>query len=91
MARGNKSGIPSGAADFMNNQQAMREMLQSPDTKKLMEMLEQNAGGNLKDAAQAAMRGDTASLQKLVQAVMSSQEGSEVVGRISKNAPDLEE
>ena len=50
-------------------------------------MLEQNAGGGLKQAADAAARGDTSALMGLVNQVMSSQEGAAVVDRIQKAAP----
>ena len=75
------------AASLLRDREALSALLRSPDTQKLMSMLEQNAGGGLKQTADAAARGDTSALMGLVNQVMSSQEGAAVVDRIQKAAP----
>ena len=52
-----------------------------------MEMLNRQAGSGLKGAADAAMKGDTKALTGIVERLMQSKEGAEVVGRISGALP----
>lgn len=75
------------AASLLKNKESLAGLLSSPDTKKLMDMLNQNAGGGLKTAADAAMKGDASALMGIMQQVMGSKEGAEVVGRIQKSVP----
>lgn len=75
------------AANLLKNKDALTALLRSPDTKKLMSMLEQNAGAGLKTAADAAAKGDASALMGLMNQVMSSQEGAAVVDRIQKSVP----
>lgn len=75
------------AASLLKNKEAVLGLMNSPDAKKLMEMLNQNAGGGLKTAADAAMKGDASALMGLMQQVMGSKEGAAVVDRIQKNVP----
>lgn len=75
------------AAALLKNKDSLMGLLNSPDAKKLMAMLNQNAGDGLKTAADAAMKGDAGALMGIVQQVMGSKEGAEVVERIQKNVP----
>ena len=75
------------AASLLKNKDAVMGLMNSPDAKKLMEMLNQNAGGGLKTAADAAMKGDASALMGLMQQVMGSKEGAAVVDRIQKSVP----
>lgn len=75
------------AAALLKNKSAVQGLLSSPDTKKLMDMLNQNAGGGLKTAADAAMKGDPSALMGLMQQVMGSKEGAALVDRIQKSVP----
>ncbi len=75
------------AASLLKNKEAVAGLMNSPDTKKLMEMLNQSAGGGLKNAADAAMKGDASALMGLMQQVMGSKEGAAVVERIQKSVP----
>lgn len=48
------------------NKQTVETIIQSREAKQLMDLLNQNSGQNLKDAAQAALKGDTTQLAQLV-------------------------
>lgn len=75
------------AAGILKNKDTIMGLMKSPDTKKLMDMLSQQAGGGLKSAADAAAKGDASALMGLVGQLMQSKEGSEVVERINKSIP----
>lgn len=75
------------AAALLKNKEALARIMSSPDTKALMEMLNRQAGSGLKGAADAAMKGDTKALTGIVEHLMQSKEGAEVVGRISGALP----
>ena len=75
------------AAALLKNKEALTRIMSSPDTKSLMEMLNRQAGGSLKGAADAAMKGDARALAGIVEHLMQSKEGAEVVGRISGTLP----
>ena len=73
------------AAELLKNKELIKTIMDSPDTKRLMELLNQNAGGGLKTAVSAATTGDTGALTSLLGKVMNSAEGAEVVSRINEN------
>ena len=75
------------AAGLLKNKAALSSLLASPDTQKLMQLLNQNAGGGLKNAASAAAKGDTSQLMNLVNQVMQSKEGAQVIERINNTVP----
>jgi hypothetical protein len=66
------------------NPAMLQGLMQSRDGQALMQMLMQQGGGPaLQQAAQAAARGNPAALTQLVQQVMQSPDGAELVNRIS--------
>ena len=71
------------AADLLKNKDLINRLLNSPDTRRLMDLLNQSAGGGLKSAADAAVRGDPGQLTSLLNQVMKSKEGAQVVERIN--------
>lgn len=75
------------AAGLLKNKDAVLDLMGSPDAQKLMEMLNQKGGAGLKTAADAAMKGDTGELMGLVQGIMQSKEGAELIQRINKSIP----
>lgn len=75
------------AAGLLKNKALLSQILSSPDTKKLMEMLSQKAGDGLQGAAQAAAKGDASQLMGIMDGLMKSKEGAEVVDRLNKNLP----
>lgn len=75
------------AEKLLNNKSNLENLMKSPDTQQLMNMLNQSAGGGLKAAAEAAMKGDTSRIMGLMNQLMSDPEGAKVVDRIHKNMP----
>ena len=72
------------AAQKLKNNAAVQQLLQSQDTKKLMDLLNQQGGAQ--GAAQAAAAGDPKQLMEMMQRLMSTQEGASLVERIKKQA-----
>lgn len=66
-------------ADLLKNKQAMESLLRSDEARKLMELLNRNSGGGLKDAAQSAMNGNAAQLMGLVQGLMKDPQSAKLV------------
>lgn len=75
------------AEKLLKNKAAIENLVKSPDTQQLMNLLNQSAGGGLKAAAEAAMKGDTAQIMGLMNRLMNDPEGAKVVDRINKNMP----
>ena len=73
------------AAALVQNKELLQRLLRSPDTQRLMELLSQSAGDGLKTAA---AQGDTKKLTAMVQQVMQSKEGAQVIGRIQQAVPN---
>ena len=71
----------------LGDKKMMEQIANSPDAQRLMELLNANAGGNLKSAADAAAKGDPAALAGLLSQVMHSEEGAQVVERLSGTVP----
>lgn len=72
------------AADLLKNKQAVESLMKSGEAKRLMELLNQNAGGGLKGAAQSAMKGDTSQLMNLVEGLMKNPESAKLVEDLNK-------
>ena len=71
--------------EFEKNREAITRLAQSSDAQKLMELL-QKQSGEVKQAAQAAAAGDPARLMSMMDQLMRSKEGSELVDRIGAQA-----
>ena len=71
-------------ADLLKNRQAMDALLHSDEARRLMELLNQNSGGGLKDAAQSAMKGNAAQLMELVQGLMKDPQSVKLVEELNK-------
>lgn len=71
-------------ADLLKNRQAMESLLNSNEARRLMELLNQNSGGGLKDAAQSAMKGNTTQLMGLVQSLMNDPQSAKLVEELNK-------
>lgn len=72
------------AAQQLKNKGGVQHLLQSDDTKRMMDML--NKQGGVQDAAKAAAAGNPARLMEMMQQLMSTKEGSQLVERITKQA-----
>jgi len=66
---------------------AMQRLLSSRDGQMLLQMMMQNGrGASLQQAAQNAMRGDTSQIMQMINQVMQSPGGADLVERINKAA-----
>ena len=75
------------AAGLLKHRDTLMNLANSPDTQQLIKLLNQQAGSGLKTAADAAARGDAGALAGLVQQIMSSREGADLVSRIREQLP----
>lgn len=76
------------AALLARNRAKLEQAVHSPDAQRLMELLNQSAGGRLKGAAAAAARGDTGDLAAMVRRLMENKEGAQLIERLSRTAPE---
>ena len=76
------------ASQFLQNQAQLRQLLQSPDTKKLLEMMQQGYGSKLQQAAQSAKQGDPSHLLEMVQQLMNDPEGAKAVENIQNRVSE---
>ncbi len=67
------------------NRDAITRLAKSSDAQKLMELL-QKQSGQVKQAAQQAAAGDPAQLMAIMDQLMHSKEGAELVDRIDSQA-----
>lgn len=72
------------AFNLGKGKESISKLAQSGDAQKLMELLGRD--GSVQDAATAAAGGNVSQLMGMVQRVMQSQEGAELVNRISSEA-----
>ena len=75
------------AAALLKNKEALTRIMSPQAPKPCREMPNRQAGGGPRGAADAAMKGDAKALAGIVEHLMQSKEGAEVVGRISGTLP----
>lgn len=75
------------ASQLIKDQESLKGLANSPDAQKLIQLLNQNAGGRLKGAAEAAMKGDASQLISVLNQVMQSPDGARAVEGIQKRLP----
>ena len=83
MTKGPKDQLGE-TARRMKDQGAVQQLLRSEDTRRMMDMLGSQA--NVKSAAKAAASGDPAQLMGMMQQLMSTKEGAQLVERITQQA-----
>ena len=71
--------------EFEKNREAIAQLAKSSDAQKLRELL-QRQSGQVKQAAQQAAAGDPAQLMAIMDQLMRSKEGAELVDRIGTQA-----
>ena len=81
-----QGGMGRNPMELIKNREAISRLAQSSDAQNLMRLLQQ--GGDVQDAAQAAAAGDPSALLKKMQQLMSTQEGAQLVERISRQAKE---
>ena len=73
------------AKQLQSNPAMLRSLMQSRDGQALLQMLTQgDHGAGLQRAVQSAARGDTSEMVRLVNQIMQSPGGAELVDRINK-------
>ena len=72
------------AAQILKDPKGLQALLSSPETQKLMSLLNQSAGDGLQAAAKAAATGKPEALMGLLNQVMNTQEGSQAVEGLKK-------
>lgn len=72
------------AAQQWKEKDSVRQLLQSEDTKRMVEMLGRQ--GEVHGAARAAAAGDPSELMNMMQRLVSTKEGAQLVERITKQA-----
>lgn len=72
------------AAGLLKNKALLQSILNAPDTQRLIQLLDQTAGGDLKQAASSAAKGDASALSGLVRQVMSSEEGARLIQQLNQ-------
>ena len=75
-----------GAKALLEDRGALEALLRSPDARAIAALLEQQAGGQLQQAADAAGQGDLRPLMGLVEQLRQSREGAAGVERLQKKA-----
>lgn len=75
------------ATDLVKNKQKLMQLVNSPDAKKLIELLSQNNGNDLQNAAHSAIKGDTTALMSMMQQIMQRPDGAKAVEGLSKKIP----
>ena len=80
-----KGGTQSGPAQALEeNRAAISKLARSGDARRLMELLHRDGG--VEQAAQAAASGDPAALMAMMDRLMHTREGAELVDRIGAQA-----
>lgn len=82
--RSENSQMQSAGVEQLKNSAALKGLAESDDTQKLMTMLRQQGG--VQEAAKAAAGGDPSQLMAMMNHLMSSKEGAELVARIQQQA-----
>lgn len=72
------------AAQLLGDPAGLKALLSSPETQRLMALLNRSAGDGLSSAAQAAAQGKPQALLGILNQVMASQEGSQAVEALKK-------
>lgn len=72
------------AADLAKNRDAISQLAHSDDAQKLMSMLHKQGG--VQEAAQAAAGGDPSQILAMMDQLMKSREGAQLVDRIGNQA-----
>ncbi len=75
-------GFP--AAELAKNREAISQLAHSSDAQKLMAMLQRRGG--VQEAAEAAAAGDTSALVSMMDQLMKTKEGADLVNRIGNQA-----
>lgn len=65
------------------NKALVQQLMGSPDGQKLLSMLTADGGTQLKNAADAAAKGNTADMVHMIAELMKSEEGAKIIHKIN--------
>lgn len=74
----------AAASQMVKNRDAIRQLAQSGEAKRLVSLLQQN--GSVESAAQAAAKGRPQELMAMLQNLLATQEGAQLVQNIERQA-----
>ena len=81
MSKSNPLNTPEAAA-LLKDKGALKQILSSPEAKKLLGMLSTKDTGQLKRAAEQAKQGDTSALQSVAQGILDRPEGAALLRQL---------
>ena len=70
------------AKQLLENQNAIRQVLASPETRKLLQSLQKKSAGQLQSAAQAALAGDPSALNQVLRDLASDPQAKQAMDRL---------
>ncbi len=73
------------AAALLKDQAALKTLLSSPETRRLMSALTKQNGAQLTAAAKQAKAGDTSALSAMVSNLAATQEGSRLLNQLEQS------
>ena len=73
------------AAKLMKDTGKLEQLRDAPETQRLFQLLSQNAGGSLEQAASQAAQGDTATLMSAIKQLMQNPEGQKLIQQMKDN------
>ena len=76
----------AAAADLVKNRDAIAQLAKSNDAQKLMSMLQERGG--VQEAAKAAASGNPSQLMAMMNQLMNTKQGAELVDRIGNQAKE---
>lgn len=70
------------ARELLKDTARLRQMLSSPEVRRLAELLNASSGGNLRQAAQSAQSGDASQLEQMMRSLSSTPEGARLIAQL---------
>lgn len=67
---------------LINDQSSLKRLAQSDESRRLCQLLDEQANGALKNIAEQALAGDSRPLYELLQATLRTEEGAALAGKI---------
>lgn len=82
MAGGKEPMHSPEARELLKDTARLRQMLSSPEVRRLAELLNASSGGNLRQAAQSAQSGDSSQLEQMMRSLSSTPEGARLIAQL---------
>lgn len=73
------------AAQLMKNTDKLENLRDAPETQRLFQLLSQNTGGSLEQAANRAAQGDTTQLTEAIRQLMQNPEGQQLIQQLKQS------